>query len=105
MNLYLANIPALQQWRAPEHRLGPYHNIPIDQLEYVRGIIKDALLDMEYTYTFRFRGPRKPRSQSTPKKDATHFAVFFKEKPVKKAKPKPPLTIQVDGYWYRLVET
>ena len=102
----LDGLTILEPWKAPAHHAGFYHRIPIELIETVRGVMKAALLDTNYTYKFRFRGgTRKPKAQSTPKAQATHFAVFIQEKPEKvQPLPKVPRIITHEGRRYQLIE-
>jgi hypothetical protein len=51
-------------------------DLPIDTLDNVRSALKVALGDRYREVRVRYRGPRRPRSQDTLKRDAVRYTIY-----------------------------
>ena len=51
-------------------------DLPIETLDAVRSALKTHLGDLYKEIRVRYRGPRRPRSQDTLKRDAVRYTIY-----------------------------
>ena len=96
----------VHQYNAPKGQISLLYNVPMDQLAYVKIVLKDYFKNDKDTYSIRWRGPRHTSmQQSTLKKDAVAFSVYVVPKRTKnmfRVHSTPPKFVMVNGYQYKL---
>lgn len=68
-----------EKHESPKHEQSIWKNIPIEKLEYVRGILKKVTYCTGNQYKIRYRGPRHDwMSMTCLKRNARTFSVYYK---------------------------